>query len=94
MDTTRNLKSNESKEEGGDDQMQSPRPFRRRRLRLNSSNNNAVARKIVLWIQPPLETRIEPYFSGLLIKYEHEFMQAQSLAAYFATLGGGFFLCP
>jgi hypothetical protein len=105
VDTTRNLKSNEGKEEGGDDssedQLQSPRPFRRRRLRLafdtdkniSSDIKNTVARKIVLWIQPPLETHIEPYFSGLLIKYEHEFMQAQSLAAYFATLGGGFFLC-
>jgi hypothetical protein len=108
MDTTQNLLSNESKEEGSDDslvdQLQSPRPFRRRRLRLafdtdtDTTNNSsiskdAVAYKIVLWIQPPLETHIEPYFSGLLMKYEHELMQAQSLAAYFATLGGGFFLC-
>lgn len=105
IDVTRNLKSNEGKEAGSDegsvDQLQSPRPFRRRRLRLaldadttnNNKNQQAVARKIVLWIQPPLETHIEPYFSGLLIKYEHELMQAQSLAAYFATLGGGFFLC-
>ena len=113
MDATRNLNSDEGEDEGSDgddgskDQLESPRPFRRRRLRLafdsdttsttytkNCSNNkNSVARKIVLWIQPPLDTHIEPYFSGLLIKYEHEFMQAQSLAAYFATLGGGFFLC-
>jgi hypothetical protein len=101
IDTFRNLTSNEDKDNGLVDQLQSPRPFRRRTLRLafdndtntkNSSNKNAVAR-IVLWIQPPIETRIEPYFSGLLIKHEHELMQAQSLAAYFATLGGGFFLC-
>lgn len=103
MDTTVNLKSNEGKDDGvhDDGQLQSPRPFRRRRLRLafdtntqNSSSKNSVAPiRMVLWIQPPLETRIEPYFSGLLIKYEHELMQASSLAAYFATLGGGFFLC-
>jgi hypothetical protein len=96
IDTTRNLKSNEVKEEGGEEQQQPPRPFRRRRLRLafdSDTPSTTNARKIVLWIQPPLETHIEPYFSGLLIKYEHEFMQAQSLAAYFATLGGGFFLC-
>jgi hypothetical protein len=107
MDTTQNLESNEGKGDGTDgglvEQLQSPRKFRRRRLRLafdtdtttttkNSSHKNAVAR-IFLWIQPPIDTHIEPYFSGLLIKYEHELMQAQSLAAYFATLGGGFFLC-
>jgi hypothetical protein len=109
VENTLNLESNEEKDDGGEgdeglvDEVQSPRPFRRRKLRLafdtntqNSSNKNAVdiARiRITLWIQPPLETRIEPYFSGLLIKYEHELVQASSLAAYFATLGGGFFLC-
>jgi hypothetical protein len=98
MDATQKLISNEDEgeDDGGDNQLRLPRPFRRRRLRLafdSDTPSTTTARKIVLWIQPPLETHIEPYFSGLLIKYEHEYMQAQSLAAYFATLGGGFFLC-
>jgi hypothetical protein len=98
MNATQKLISNEGEGEGdgGDNQLQLPQPFRRRRLRLafdSDTPSTTTARKIVLWIQPPLETHIEPYFSGLLIKYEHEYMQAQSLAAYFATLGGGFFLC-
>lgn len=36
---------------------------------------------------------MEYLFEGLLIKLEHEMIQAQTMAAYFASLGGGFFLC-
>jgi hypothetical protein len=32
--------------------------------------------RVLLWIQPPLETRIEPYLTGLLTKWEHELIQA------------------
>lgn len=49
--------------------------------------------KTVLWIQPPTTVRVEYLFAGLLIRWEHRFIQAQSLAGYIATLGGGFFLC-
>ena len=58
----------------------------------NSSSRTAVQR-IVLWIQPPTVTRVDHLLSGLLIRWEHRFIQAQSLAGYIATLGGGFFLC-
>jgi len=49
--------------------------------------------KIVLWIQPTTTVRVEYLFASLLIRWEHRFIQAQSLAGYIATLGGGFFLC-
>lgn len=48
---------------------------------------------IVLWIQPPHTIQLEYLFSSLLIRWEHRLIQAQSMAGYMATLGGGFFLC-
>ena len=49
---------------------------------------------LILWIQPPTRgTPIETVWEGRLIQWEHHLLQASSLAAYFATLGGGFFLC-
>jgi hypothetical protein len=48
---------------------------------------------LILWIQPPLTTRLEYTFTGLLLRWEHVLIQAQSLSGYIATLGGGFFLC-
>jgi hypothetical protein len=95
----------EAQDDGLDDKLQSPRTYRRRKLRLTlpatttSTSKKEYekydneARRVILWIQPSFETRMEPYFTGLLNKWEHELIQAQSLAAYFATLGGGFFLC-
>ena len=50
-------------------------------------------RSIDIWIVPPQFTRIQYYFSGLLIHYEHLWLTLQSLSAWIATLGGGYFLC-
>jgi len=62
----------------------------------NNNNNNSsqtAVPRIVLWIQPPTVARVDYLLAGLLIRWEHRFIQAQSLAGYIATLGGGFFLC-
>ena len=48
---------------------------------------------IDIWIVPPQSTRIQYTFSGLLIHYEHLWLTLQSLSAWIATLGGGYFLC-
>lgn len=48
---------------------------------------------IYIWIQPPNTIQLDYIFAGHLIRLEHRFIQAQSLAGYMATLGGGFFLC-
>jgi len=50
-------------------------------------------RRLLVWIQPPAITPLEYYFMSLMIKWEHERIQAESLAGYIATLGGGFFMC-
>lgn len=67
-----------------------------RRMRIPVSTRRSTAskaHKLAIWIQPPVHILIEPYWQGLLIHWEHKLIQATSLAAYFATLGGGFFLC-
>jgi hypothetical protein len=48
---------------------------------------------LILWLHPPLTTRLEYTFTGLLLRWEHVLIKAQSLSGYIATLGGGFFLC-
>jgi hypothetical protein len=50
-------------------------------------------KSIDIWITPPEVTRIHYTFSGLLIHYEHLWLTLQSLSAWIATLGGGYFLC-
>ena len=47
----------------------------------------------LFYILPPSTQEIDYYFSGRLIHNEHLFLQAQTLAAWYATLGGGYFLC-
>jgi len=62
----------------------------------NTKQNAIRLQKIVLWIQPPDSVSLQQddlLFGSLLIRWEHRFIQAQSLAGYIATLGGGFFLC-
>lgn len=48
---------------------------------------------ITIWIVPPVLNRLETSFMGRLIQWEHKLIRALSLSGYFATLGGGFFLC-
>ena len=47
----------------------------------------------LFYILPPCTQEIDYDFSCRLIYYEHLFLQAQTLAAWYATLGGGYFLC-
>ena len=56
-------------------------------------DDSPVVVTVVVWIQPPHTVPLEYLGSGLLICWEHRLIQAQSLAGYVATLGGGFFLC-
>ena len=48
---------------------------------------------ICILILPPQVTSIERTFAGLLLCYEHLWLTLQSLSAWIATLGGGYFLC-
>jgi len=47
----------------------------------------------LLYIVPPDRVEVDYDFSGRLIHYEHIWLQMQTLSAYYATLGGGYFLC-
>ena len=47
----------------------------------------------LLCILPPTTTQVDYDFSGRLIVYEHIWLQLQTLSAWYATLGGGYFLC-
>lgn len=47
----------------------------------------------LFYILPPSTEEVDYDFSGRLIHNEHLFLQAQTLAAWYATLGGGYFLC-
>ena len=66
--------------------------IRRRRLRVEGTDTKNL-KKLLIWIQPTPTTPLEYFFGGLLVKWEHERIQAESLAGYIATLGGGFFMC-
>lgn len=47
----------------------------------------------LVYILPPFTTTVDYAFCSRLIHYEHIWLQMQTLSAYYATLGGGFFLC-
>jgi hypothetical protein len=49
--------------------------------------------RLLFYISPPSTQEVDYSFSGRLIHNEHLFLQAQTLAAWYATLGGGYFLC-
>lgn len=68
-----------------DEDVVSTTHFSRSRMRLVSCN--------LFCILPPNKTPVDYDFSGRLIHLEHIWLQMQTLSAYFATLGGGFFLC-
>ncbi len=59
--------------------------YSRYRVRLSSCN--------IFYILPTDKTPVDYDFSGRLIHYEHIWLQMQTLSAYYATLGGGYFLC-
>lgn len=70
--------------------------FAARHLKLHSyseKSERSSTGNCIIWINPPENDRLESYFAGLLIRWEHWHIQAQSLSGYIATLGGGFFLC-
>lgn len=56
-------------------------------------SKDSVVFAAIFTIQPPTNTPLEYTFSGLLIRWEHLLIRAQSLSGYISTLGGGFFLC-
>lgn len=65
-----------------------------RQIRVPNSNSQLAANVLIdLWIQPPHNTRMEYYWTGLLICWENRLIRALSLTGYVSTLGGGFFLC-
>ena len=70
-----------------------PRPNKSHFRGTTGNGNDKSPVVLVLWIQPPHAVPLEYLFASLLIRWEHRLIQAQSLAGYMATLGGGFFLC-
>lgn len=63
-------------------------PLRCRQLPLSKRGH-----PINLWILPPQVTSVQRTFGGLLVRYEHMWITLQTLSAWIATLGGGYFLC-
>ena len=75
--------------------LRNPKLVRKRRLviRMRATRKPTQKHSVLFWIEPPSETRHESAFEGRLITWEHKLIRAQSLTGYYATLGGGFFLC-
>jgi hypothetical protein len=67
-----------------------PITVRSRSLKLASPERQ---KNLTLWLQPSLTTQLENAFESRLIAWEHRLIKAQTIAAYLATLGGGFFMC-
>jgi hypothetical protein len=76
--------------------------IRRRQLRVGVGCTSATAStkapqtkcaRVVLWIEPAMETPLEDAFMGRLIAWEHKLIRATSMSGFLATLGGGFFMC-
>ena len=61
-----------------------------RRLRSRQSQN---AVRLIFWIFPPHIECFDNSFESRVIRLEHALIRAQSVAGYFATLGGGFYMC-
>lgn len=83
------------------------RRFRSGRVRLQGSNHDmdtfsaahhcrsglGLKNCNLFYLLPPDKEEVDYDFSGRLIHYEHIWLQMQTLSAYYATLGGGYFLC-
>lgn len=65
--------------------------FRSRTLRLSS--NMAIPPRLEIFVQPPTISTLEPIFSSVVLRTEHTLLRLQTLAAWWATLGGGYFFC-
>lgn len=65
------------------------------RKRKRNHRTQKTAERIVLWIQPPLVSiqRADRLFESIVLCWERLYLQLQSLSAFLATLGGGYFLC-
>ena len=61
-----------------------------RRLRSRTSDSGE---SIVLWLRPPTTELVERSFTARLLRWEHDLIRAQTYAGFFATLGGGYFMC-
>jgi hypothetical protein len=71
------------------------RVFRIRRSKLKRNRFRRPVKRVIVWIQPPLVTKLKAdwLFSSIVLRWEHLYLQLQSLSAFLATLGGGYFLC-
>lgn len=58
-----------------------------------TKQSSASPANVTIWIQPPFHTRLETAFERRLVSWEHCLIQAQTIAGYLSTLGGGFFMC-
>jgi hypothetical protein len=50
-------------------------------------------RFLIIWIQPPTTTYFHRGFTELLVTWEHQMIQYQTMAGWLSTLGGGYFFC-
>lgn len=64
--------------------------------RLSSTNPSPIPNNqnhiFYTWLLPPLLTCLEYAWEQRLIHWEHTLIQAQSLAGWYSTLGGGYFM--
>jgi hypothetical protein len=59
----------------------------------NAKTSQNVTERIVIWFLPPILTNPDMTFTSALLRMEHAVIKTQTLSAWYATLGGGYFFC-
>jgi hypothetical protein len=78
-----------------------------RSVRDNNTTNNNITLAVVpkkatrtnpptsmlLYLRPPMISHLDATFSSIVVQTEHDLLRKQTLTAWWATLGGGYFFC-
>jgi hypothetical protein len=88
-------------EDGGDEQQQQqqqqdpPFPgFRHRRLQFEMpAGDIKIPPNTIVYLKAPVVVHPDPIFTAVVLQVEHSMLKLQTLTAWYATLGGGYFLC-
>jgi hypothetical protein len=59
----------------------------------NAKTIQNITERIVIWCLPPILTNPDMTFTRALLRMEHAVIKTQTLSAWYATLGGGYFFC-
>lgn len=81
---------------GDDNDEKSPFPgFHHRQLQLvtTTGTKHESPPNMLIYLEPPPVVHPDPIFTSVVLQVEHSMLQLQTLSAWYATLGGGYFLC-